>query len=367
MTSQDDGPRIAVLAGAAMGHVSRIFRVIESLADIMPIRPVFFSPQVGGVAEEIVSPRFPITMLPVAPGDWLAQSLEFAERLEAELHRSSFDFVVRDLFPLNWTLSLDCSPLPQINITNVYLTAIGGPSQYLEAHFQPLKAAANARRAAKGLAPLRSAFELYEADLVLLADPPPVCDLFPQTPPHHLAMDACYWNAPGELPPALDGVERPLIVSVGSTGRADIGADTVCHLARISRADAVVYVGRARSEGKVAEVFDFAFDRLPIEKLLPRAACVVTQGGAGSTYQALAAGKPVFVWPALPTHYVMANLIERLAAGLCLNTGFRISTMTTETIEYFAAGAEAVQARMGDGARKMAEEIARFWRSRRVP
>ena len=60
------------------------------------------------------------------------------------------------------------------------------------------------------------------------------------------------------------------------------------------------------------------YSQLPGRLMAEHAYVVVTQGGAGSSYQALSSGTSICCWPAHINHALLASRIEHLSACLFL-------------------------------------------------
>ncbi len=127
---------------------------------------------------------------------------------------------------------------------------------------------------------------------------------------------------PAELAAFLDAGPPPLVFTLGSSAvhTAGLFYTNGAHAAARLGRRAVLLVGR-----KIAQrlpdplpsgvvVFPYA----PYSELLPRAAAVVHQGGAGTTGQALRAGRPMVVVPFAHDQADHAARIARAGVGLAL-------------------------------------------------
>jgi UDP:flavonoid glycosyltransferase YjiC (YdhE family) len=105
-----------------------------------------------------------------------------------------------------------------------------------------------------------------------------------------------------ELDPALerflDNGPPPLVFTLGSSAVHDAGTFYQESLAAVKRLGcrAVLLVGSNPLAGPLP-AGTMALAYAPYSKILPRAACVVHQGGIGTCGQALAAGRPMLVMP----------------------------------------------------------------------
>ena len=129
----------------------------------------------------------------------------------------------------------------------------------------------------------------------------------PDWPRNTIATGYVFYDGSGQLPPALtaflDAGDPPVVFTLGSTAIGARGADAF-YAASIAAARAlghraVLLVGRndaARLRQALPDGL-IAADYAPHHLLFPRAAAIVHHGGAGTTGQALRAGRPALVVP----------------------------------------------------------------------
>ncbi|MEV6488001.1 glycosyltransferase, partial [Actinoplanes sp. NPDC051633] len=122
----------------------------------------------------------------------------------------------------------------------------------------------------------------------------------------------------GELPAWLDGpLERPLIVVSRSTiegpNDGDPGPAVIAAAARVD-ADFVLVRPAKPADGLPPNVRTTG--RIPLDRVLPRAAAFVHHGGAGSVLGGLAAGVPQLVTPGAGDRRHNARLLAERGAGL---------------------------------------------------
>ena len=153
--------------------------------------------------------------------------------------------------------------------------------------------------------------------LNLLAASPRLSFLPPDLPPT-VRVTGAWLPGNGDVLDAdleawLASGSAPVVVSLGSAGYRD-GRQTVDALsAALERLDrrALIYAGldgRLRAPAsKRIRFFDFA----PFGALLPRAACIVHHGGAGTSAFACRAGIPSVVVPHFADHFYWANALRR--------------------------------------------------------
>jgi rhamnosyltransferase subunit B len=110
---------------------------------------------------------------------------------------------------------------------------------------------------------------------------------------------------PAGLQEFLDAGEPPIVFTLGSAAVWDAGNffEESAKAARILNRRAVLIYGAMNEPPEISENGEAnqssiaAFDYAPFSLVFPRAACVVHQGGAGTTGQVLRAGAPALIMP----------------------------------------------------------------------
>jgi len=123
-------------------------------------------------------------------------------------------------------------------------------------------------------------------------------------------------HAPAELKVFLDTGEPPIVFTLGSAAVLKAGTfyeESVKAVQRLGRR-AILLVGNNVLQQELPETIA-AFDYAPYSEVLPRAACVVHQGGVGTTAQVLAAGVPQLVMPYSFDQPDNAARVERLGVA----------------------------------------------------
>ena len=175
-------------------------------------------------------------------------------------------------------------------------------------------------------------------------------------------------NIAPELVKFLDDGEPPIVFTLGST--AIFVAEDFYHqsiaAARLLNRRAVLLIGDARNMPKepLPEKI-VAFDYAPYGQILPRAACIVHQGGVGTTGQALRAGVPSLVVPFNHDQPDNAYRVTRRGVARTISRNkYQAATVAKEldillTDESYAQKAAAIgrQVQSEDGARTAADEI----------
>ncbi len=249
------------------------------------------------------------------------------------------DLVVGDL-RLSLGMSGEIAGVPYVNITNAYwspyaalryrvpelpLTRLlgAGLGQILFDMARPLAfalhaAPMNRTRKHFGLRPLkRDLRHVYtDGDYVLYADIP---DLFEIAclPANHRFLGPVLWSPAVDLPDwwgRLPDKGRPIIyLTLGSSGAVHALATI---LEACNGLDAAVMVATA-GRVPIADSADHVYvaDYLPGALAVDAADLVICNGGSPTTYQALAAGKPVLGVPSNMDQYLNMRGITRAGAG----------------------------------------------------
>ncbi|MEO0982340.1 MAG: hypothetical protein AAFX03_06780 [Pseudomonadota bacterium] len=328
--------RLAVLAAPPLGHVSRLG---EALKAAEAAAPGLFQIEVfvgGSVrsAQRFFEGRYPLHEVRCTSRDWVEQGARFARALRDQSVIDRFDAFLLDTNPIQWTYAVDFARKPVAIITNCFLTAMAGRRTLQVEAFEREADRFNAVRAEFGLRPLKSAYDLYETDLVLLGDPQPIVDFIGAVPGNYKSCGPCFWSAPGVPPQSISSFSNLLIASLGSTGRPDFSAELVSAIARAAGAEVTVCVGaNPFKESPARSAFDYEFEQAPLNQLIRHAAVVITQGGAGSTYQALHQGRPVFIAPTHKNHLILGQTLEAVGGGRVLNGDARTTEITHELLE----------------------------------
>lgn len=343
--------RVAFVVGHALGHVGRALNVANALrASRQSCDITFVGNNPGGHFEQYVSPA---GFAAVAIGSVTEPSPHtYASALADVLSDIKPDVVVYDLSPFPWLLLTSTFPVPQVYLTNYFLTRLGDESTAQDATFAANKTRINAARQSLGLPLLTSVRELYEKDRVILADPP---QLLPHatTPPANYTLAGAIWWAPeGELPADLQEARDILYVSLGSTG-AHIPRGTLARIARRLHAGQVVVTSTKRPpDDDLVSVPISYYNSLPGGKVLDRSILAITQGGAGSCYQTLGAGVPLGISPSYHNHNLLGKRLAQLGFA------FMLDMNTVETVlEEFMKDRAAIMERL-DQLRSMNSNVA---------
>jgi UDP:flavonoid glycosyltransferase YjiC (YdhE family) len=130
------------------------------------------------------------------------------------------------------------------------------------------------------------------------------------------------WSPRVTLPPGLTGGDPalPLVyVTLGSSGDAGALPIVLAGLDGLPLRGVLSTAGR-RAPNRVPDNFRVA-EYVPGDVLASRAAFVITNGGSGTGYQALAAGAPVLGVPSNLDQYLAMHAITQAGAGLMLRSG----------------------------------------------
>jgi UDP:flavonoid glycosyltransferase YjiC (YdhE family) len=193
--------------------------------------------------------------------------------------------------------------------------------QALPAVLRHFAAPCNAVRARHGLPALRNLTDvLVDGDFTLYPDVEELCPTR-DLPGNHRYLGPISWSP--ELPlPALPASfrGRPLAyVTLGSSGRVACLRAVLDAVRDLPLAALVATAGRASVEDAPpnALVVDFVAG----DAAARAASFVVTNGGSASSYQALAAGRPVLGIASNMDQYLSMSAIERARAGVLVRAG----------------------------------------------
>ena len=140
---------------------------------------------------------------------------------------------------------------------------------------------------------------------------------------------------PENLTEFLDTGDSPIVFTLGSAAVMDARDffEESGRAARILSRRAVLLYGIFNEAPKITDENIAAFDYAPFSQIFPRAACVVHQGGVGTTAQVLRAGVPHLIMPYSHDQPDNAARCERLGVA------------RTITRDKYAADAAAIQLR----------------------
>ena len=104
---------------------------------------------------------------------------------------------------------------------------------------------------------------------------------------------------PEKLNEFLENGEPPIVFTLGSAAVMDAGDffEESAKAAKILQRRAVLLYGIFNETPKLIDENIAAFDYAPYSQIFPKAACIVHQGGVGTTAQVLRAGVPALIMP----------------------------------------------------------------------
>jgi UDP:flavonoid glycosyltransferase YjiC (YdhE family) len=338
---------VLFIVGAALGHMGRslmIARCLESHASVK----IHFACLSGGSHFEhlLLEPDYPVTALPVfSLADKGASSADRLEQLISELQPK---LIYCDLNPLPQLLLVRFPEVPRIFLVNAYETRLGSDVTVQDLMWAQYGDEWNRLREARELQPVENPRSFFDADRVLLPDPPAIIGMPAESlPPGYIPVGPCIWDPPTTLPAELEDARDLLLLSMGTTGMNNLPLDAVQHIARLVGASRAIRIG-SFDPGYGKHVAQYQW--LPGSQVLSRCKFVLTQGGAGSTYQALRAGVPVACIPSHRNHVALANRLHKLGAGILLykETWQQQLSETPLDLDKLQAGASALSNQMKD-------------------
>lgn len=217
----------------------------------------------------------------------------------------------------------DAFPMPEHPI--VSLLGSKRAAQYfpraLPAVFAHFVAPIDAVRKRYGLQPTGGLLHaLCAGDMALFPDVPELCPVR-ALPAEHFFLGPVAWTPPLPEPDFLaDLGERPLVyITLGSSGRV-AALDSVLQVVGEHQVLGVIATADRVSPARLPPNVRVA-SYVPGDSLARRASFLVTNGGASTSYQALAEGKPVLGIPTNLDQYLAMTNIERAGAGRLVRAG----------------------------------------------
>jgi len=173
----------------------------------------------------------------------------------------------------------------------------------------------------------------------------------PDWPPHTEITGFPFYNEPAPLSPELhaflDAGPAPVVFTLGSSAVWNPGSFYVESVKVVETLGlrAVMLVGPLPQNRPVVDPHRILLvESAAHEQLFPRAACVVHQGGVGTTGQALRAGKPMIVVPHAHDQPDNAYRVERLGISRTIFPGAYKAAVVTRALAQLL-NAPAVQGR----------------------
>lgn len=237
---------------------------------------------------------------------------------------------------LAWGGCINWPKVPRVLITNFFLTEnFSSITTQQDLVFPTVKDEINGIRISKNLPPIDNPRDLYHATRVCLADPIALIEnniSFPLSDEYR-ASGACYWEMKGQLQHELSALSDILLISLGSTGLTGIDQALIQAIKQKSNAKTTVLVGNLAENTSIANGVDFAVKRTPLDRIYSKTRLAITQGGAGSTYQALSHGVPVIIYPSHRNHQIMGKVIEKAGLGVSINSNEDIQKLDLFDLE----------------------------------
>lgn len=156
---------------------------------------------------------------------------------------------------------------------------------------------------------------------------------------------------PEDLQTFLDAGEPPIVFTLGSAAVMDARDffEESAKAARIVHRRGVLLYGIFNESPKITDENIVAFDYAPFSQVFPRAACVVHQGGVGTTAQVLRAGVPQLIMPFSHDQPDNAARCERLGVARTISrdryTGETAAKQLRELLADLSYKAKAADAR----------------------
>jgi len=297
-------PHVLFVIGPALGHVGRSLRVIEQLR---PHARVSVVGTKAGPWLELLGPDVEVPANPI-------KDHELHRYIEPTVDALRPDVVCIDNDGMKWAL-LRLDDVATVMLTNAFLTPVWGEVETTQLQSFAARFDTNECRVERGLVPLKTPKTLYAADDTILADP--IGLLPPSLPPRFHAIGPIAWDPSAPLSGELSSNQRRLAASFGSSGRVAPRPEDVERLRRLLDCAHVAWVGG--HPGEVEDEYQVEVHNAPFSAICRSAPIALTQGGAGSTYLALAAGVPVVVQPTHRNHTLLGETLAAAGVGCLLS------------------------------------------------
>lgn len=178
-----------------MGNVGRLINIGKSIGSTGNADIHCVSRDLDGYAKTLCGPVFKTLLITIKNGDFLQKAESFGLAATKILNDNKYDFIVYDGNPLLWLTLVDFKGVPTVCITNTFLTQYSSDKPIQVTLFRKHKNRINKYRTKHNLTELKSCYELYEADLVLLSDPTCIFELLiPQLPGNYRQIWTCVWE-----------------------------------------------------------------------------------------------------------------------------------------------------------------------------
>lgn len=336
---------VLFIVGMALGHMGRSLMIARALEARTSVR-IHFACLSGQPHYErlLLEPDYPVTPLPVPNTTDIGVTT--ADRLEQLMAELQPVLIYCDLNPLPPLLLVRFPGVPRVFLVDAYETRLGSDVTVQDQMWVQFGDEWNRLRETRGLRAVENPRSFFDADRVLLPDPPAVIGVPDASlPPGYIPVGPCIWEPPATLPAELEDARDLLLLSMGSTGMNNLPLDAVRHIAVRVGASRIIRLG-SFDPGYGKHVASYQW--LPGSQLMPRCRFVLTQGGAGSVYQALRAGVPVACVPAHRNHVALAHRLQQLEAGILLYQETWQEQLNREPLDLnkLQAGARALAAQI---------------------
>jgi UDP:flavonoid glycosyltransferase YjiC (YdhE family) len=318
--------RILFVVGPALGHVVRSLVIANALISMGPYE-ISFTGVRRGHGQKILSGLYPFYELPETDRD----CIKFADALEILFSNTSPDLICLDLTPNPWLLQVRFPDILQVYLSNFFLTQICSYKTHQEMSFKHSEQRVNEIRNSRGLEPILNIKQMYNKDKVILCDPTDLITSQESIPSNFHIVGQCIWEPNMKLPEELNNLKDVLLISFGSTGEKPIPYLIVENIAAELNTRNIIWVGNKRLHEKASTgTFKHRhYTWLPTSLVLARSKFVITQGGTGSTYQAMTHGKPIGVWPSYQNQKILGTIIQEIGCGKLLSD----TSETTQSLE----------------------------------
>ncbi len=316
--------RLLFNPGPALGHIGRLLSVAQELRKAITGTITFAVPERTKFLQHIIDAGFEAIPIPCRLKTF--DFYKYPGALEHLCATRKFDLIVNDANPILWGAVVNWPKgVPRVVVSNVFLTHYKGEETVQARQFRAHKVQINHIRKKKNLEEYASYEQLYHADIVCLADPDVIIKTFGKLNDRFKPCGACFWGFSGKLPNELASIHNHIVVSMGSTGRKEISYDFLSNIRALCAASEIIYVGPSCDDICNFDIVGHCYEMLPLENVLKHASLAITQGGSGSTYQALSYGAPLVIVPNHTNHKILGNLLHESGLAICCDNGHELA------------------------------------------
>jgi len=309
--------KVLIVVAEFLGHWGRSMYIAQALEEELDVKIQFTGRDPLNKLQNFIEP---FGFNRISLGDNTNKDIVvYADRLEKVILEENPDLIILDVGLIPWCVNVRFPDLPIFVFTQFFMTPQFSDKTLQKLLFDREHENWNTTRKQRGLCELKSVDDIIGNFTVILADPESIIPSEIQFPDNYLIAGALVWEPELDLPNELENYEKIIYISIGSTG-IEMPEELILMAKEELKADLIV--AATPSVKMFSSISDSHFKKyswLQASKILSRSTLAITQGGAGSSYQAFQENIPVAVWPFHRNHTLMGEYIEKSGAGILFN------------------------------------------------